>query len=51
MKDGKLIGNEASGKGIVKFASGAFAAPSSKTIKFVTKPVNPIRFNVEFTDH
>ena len=50
MKDGKLIGNETSGKGIVKFASGPFAALSGKTIEFVTKPVNPIRFTVEFTD-
>ena len=50
MKDGKLVGNETSGKGIIKFASGSFAALSGKTIKFVTKPVNPIRFTVEFTD-
>ena len=50
MKDGKLIGSETSGKGIVKFASGPFAALSGKTIKFVTEPVNPIRFTIDFTD-
>jgi hypothetical protein len=50
MKDGKFVGNETSGKGIIKFASGPFAALSGKTIKFVTEPVNPIRFTVEFTD-
>lgn len=50
MKDGKLVGSETSGKGIIKFASGPFAALSGKTIKFVTEPVNPIRFTVEFTD-
>lgn len=50
VKDGRLVGNETTGKGIVKFASGPFAALSGKTIKFATKPVNPIRFTVEFTD-
>jgi hypothetical protein len=50
MKDGKLVGTETSGKGIVKFASGPFAGLSGKTLQFVTKPVNPIRFTVEFTD-
>jgi hypothetical protein len=48
MKDGKLIGNEPSGKGIVRFASGPFATLSGKTV--VTKSVNPIRFTVVFTD-
>jgi len=50
MKDGKLLGNETSGKALVKFASGPFAALSGKTIRFVTKPVNPIRFDIEFSD-
>ena len=50
MKDGKPVGNETSGKGIIKFASGTFAALSGKTVKFVTTPVNPIRFTVELTD-
>jgi len=50
MKDGKPVGNETSGKGIIKFASGPFAALSGKTLKFATKPLNPIRFSVEFTD-
>jgi hypothetical protein len=50
MKDGRAVGTETSGRGIIKFASGSFAALSGKTIKFVTKPVNPIRFTIEFTD-
>ncbi|BAR55162.1 hypothetical protein ACVIWV_000268 [Bradyrhizobium diazoefficiens] len=49
MKDGKPIGVESSGKGIVKFGSGPFAGLSGKSVKFVTTPVNPIRFNLEFT--
>lgn len=49
MKDGKPVGVESSGKGIVKFASGAFAALNGKTVRFVTTPINPIRFNLEFT--
>jgi hypothetical protein len=50
LKEGRVVGIESSGTGIVKFASGSFAALSGKTVKFVTKPVNPIRFTVEFTD-
>ncbi|MBX9645741.1 MAG: hypothetical protein K2X57_01635 [Xanthobacteraceae bacterium] len=50
MKDGKLVGNQTSGKTIVKFASGPFAALSGKTIRFVTTPMNPVRFAIEFTD-
>jgi hypothetical protein len=50
MKDGKPVGNETTGKAIVKFASGPFAALSGKTLQFVTKPVNPIRFTIDFTD-
>ena len=49
MKDGKLVGVESLGKGIVKFASGPFAGLNGKTVGFVTKPINPIRFNLEFT--
>lgn len=49
MKDGKPVGVESSGKGMVKFASGSFAGLNGKTVRFVTKPVNPIRFNLEFT--
>ncbi len=49
MKDGKPVGVESSGKGIVKFASGPYAGLSGKTVRFVTTSVNPIRFNLEFT--
>lgn len=49
MKDGKPVGVESSGKAIVKFASGPYAGLSGRTIRFVTTPVNPIRFNLEFT--
>lgn len=50
MKDGKPVGTESAGKGIVKFASGSFAALAGKALKFTTTPVNPIRFILEFTD-
>jgi hypothetical protein len=49
MKDGKPVGVATSGKGVAKFASGAFAALSGKTVKFTTTPVNPIRFTIEMT--
>lgn len=49
MKDGKPVGVESSGKGIIKLASGAFAGLNGKTVKFVTTPVSPIRFNLEFS--
>ena len=49
MKDGKPVGVESSGKGTVKFASGLYAGLTGKTVRFVTTPVNPIRFNLEFT--
>lgn len=50
MRDGKPVGNETSGKGIIKFASGSLAALAGKTIHFVTKPISPIRFTIDFTD-
>jgi len=49
MKDGKPVGVESSGKGLVKFASGPYAALSGKTVRFVTTTINPIRFTLEFT--
>jgi hypothetical protein len=49
MKDGKPVGAASSGKGIVRFSSGAFAALNGKAVHFVTTPLNPIRFNLEFT--
>lgn len=49
MKDGKPAGNEVSGKGQVKFASGAFAELSGRAIKFEAKPAGFNRFGLEFT--
>jgi hypothetical protein len=49
MKDGKLIGNESSGKGIVKLAVGPFATLNGKTVKFSTTPISPIRWTLEMT--
>jgi len=49
VKEGKLMGNETSGRGTINFASGLFAALSGKPIKFVSKPVTPIRFTVELS--
>jgi hypothetical protein len=48
-KEGKPVGVASSGKGIVRFASGAFAGLNGKTVRFTTTPINPIRFNLEFT--
>jgi len=48
-KDGRPVGVESSGKGIVKFASGPYAGLNGKTVRFVTTAINPIRFNLEFT--
>ena len=49
MKDGRFVGNEASDKGIVKFASGSFAALNGKQVKFTSTPISPIRFALELT--
>ena len=49
VKDGRPVGVESSGRGVVKFASGSFAGLNGKSVKFSTTPVNPIRFNLEFT--
>ncbi|MBI5264580.1 MAG: hypothetical protein HY852_22530 [Bradyrhizobium sp.] len=49
MKDGKPVGTEASGKTIFKFASGALAALSGKTVKFASKSTGSNRFELEFT--
>jgi hypothetical protein len=49
MKDSKPAGNEVSGKGQVKFASGAFAELSGKALRFEAKPAGFNRFSLEFT--
>jgi hypothetical protein len=47
MKDGKPAGNEASGKGVFKFASGTLAALSGKADRWQTKPAGFGRFTLE----
>jgi hypothetical protein len=47
MKDGKHAGSEASGKGLVKFASGTLAALAGKTDKWQVKPAGFNRFSLE----
>ena len=50
MKDGKPIGQEASGKAVIRLASGTFAALSGKTLKWVSKPTGPNRFEQEYSE-
>jgi hypothetical protein len=47
MKDGKPAGNEASGKGLIKFASGTLAALSGKADRWEAKPAGFGRFSLE----
>jgi len=49
MKDGKPAGNEASGKALIKFASGTLAELSGKALKWEAKPAGFNRFSLEFT--
>lgn len=49
MADGKPAGNEASGKGLFKFASGTLAPLSGKTYGFDVKPAGFGRFSLEWT--
>ena len=49
MKDGKPVGNDVSGKGVFKFASGPLAALSGKAVKFESKPIGVNRFSLEVT--
>jgi hypothetical protein len=49
MKDGKPAGNEASGKGMFKFASGTFAALSGKADRWEAKPAGFGRFTLDVT--
>jgi hypothetical protein len=50
MKDRKPLGKDASGKAMIKFASGALASLSGKTLKWVSKPTGPNRFEQEYTE-
>lgn len=49
MKDGKPVGNDVSGKGVFKFASGPLAALSGKAVKFESKPIGVNRSSLEVT--
>jgi hypothetical protein len=49
MKDGKPAGSEASGKGLIKFASGTLAAFSGKADRWEAKPAGFGRFSLEIT--
>jgi len=50
MKDGKAIGLEASGTTFFKYASGTLAPIAGKTVKFVVRPSDLGRFEIEFTE-
>jgi hypothetical protein len=50
MKDGKPIGQDASGKAVIKLASGTFAVLSGKTLKWVSRPTGPNRFEQEYAE-
>jgi hypothetical protein len=50
MKDGQPIGNAASGTATIRFASGTLAALSGKTLKWVSRPLGPNRFEQEYSD-
>jgi hypothetical protein len=49
MKDGKPAGVEASGKTLIKFASGTLAELSGKAVRWEAKPAGFNRFSLEFT--
>jgi hypothetical protein len=49
MMEGKALGQQASGKAAVKFASGPLAGLSGKTVLWVSKPVGPNRFEQEYS--
>jgi hypothetical protein len=49
MKDGKPAGNAASGKTLIKFASGTLAELSGKAVRWEAKPAGFGRFSLEFT--
>jgi hypothetical protein len=48
MKDGKPAGVEASGKSVIKFASGTLAELSGKAVRWEAKPAGFNRFSLEF---
>ena len=50
MKDGRPIGQDASGTAMFRLGSGTFAALSGKTLKWVSKPTGPNRFEQEYSE-
>ena len=50
MENGKPLGQNASGTAAFRLASGAFAALSGKTLKWVSKPTGPNRFEQEYSE-
>lgn len=50
IKEGKPVGQDASGKATIKFASGTLASLSGKTVKWTSKPTGPNRFEQEYSD-
>ena len=50
LKDGKPVGQDASGKMVIKLASGTFAALSGKTLNWVSRPAGPNRFEQEYSE-
>jgi hypothetical protein len=50
MMDGKAIGLEASGTTFFKYASGTLAQIAGKTVKFIVRPSDLGRFEIEFTE-
>ncbi|UGA41445.1 hypothetical protein HU230_0024000 [Bradyrhizobium quebecense] len=48
VKDGKPLGQDASGKAMIKFASGTLAELAGRTLKWISKPVSFNRFEQEY---
>ncbi len=49
MKDGRPLGQDASGKATIKFASGTLAGLSGKMLKWISRPVSFNRFEQEYS--
>jgi hypothetical protein len=50
VKDGAPVGQDASGKATIRFASGTLAALSGKTVKWISKPLGLNRFEQEYSE-
>jgi hypothetical protein len=49
MTDGKVTGVTASGKGVVKLASGSAAMLNGKTYSYTSRTISPVQFVIETT--